>query len=61
MRASVLRWVVWVTVFAMAMAPVGRPVMALVTSGVSRVVRASDEATMVAQMLSLPTPGLMVS
>lgn len=61
MRASVLRWVVWVTVFAMAMAPVGRPVMALVTSGVSRMVRASDEATMVAQMLSLPTPGLMVS
>lgn len=61
MRASVLRWVVWVTVFAMAMAPVGRPVMALATSGVSRMVRASDESTMVAQMLSLPKPGLIVS
>lgn len=48
---------------AVAMAPalVHRPVMALITADVSRLVRVTDESTIAAQMLSLPTPGLLVT
>lgn len=60
-RPSVLRWVVCLSAFAMATALVHRPVMALITADVSRLVRVSDESTIAAQMLSLPTPGLLVT
>lgn len=46
---------------AMATSAFRRPVMALVTAQVSRLVMSCDEVATSRQMLSLPVPGLLVS